>query len=164
MPWSERPRPGAALTDHEIRLLALVAQGMDGPQICIRMFISNSTLHTHFRRIYVKLGAQTRAHAVALAYQRRILLVPYETDTSEQQRSAWVGRAVRSGNARSLRQQAGLTQRQVADRCGAAAFNVRSWESARSQPTGDRLTAYYVLLRSLQTAARSSVGDRSLSQ
>ncbi|MFC5220244.1 response regulator [Streptomyces coerulescens] len=66
-----RPRP--ALTDRERDILAQLARGIGNRDIARALFISEATVKTHLRRIYDKLGVDTRAGAVAVAKERRLL-------------------------------------------------------------------------------------------
>ncbi|MFE6618126.1 response regulator [Streptomyces sp. NPDC057740] len=66
-----RPRP--ALTDRERDILAQLARGIGNRDIARALYISEATVKTHLRRIYDKLGVDTRAGAVAVAKERRLL-------------------------------------------------------------------------------------------
>ncbi|WP_134728770.1 MULTISPECIES: response regulator [Amycolatopsis] len=65
------PRP--ALTDRERDILEQLAQGVGNREIARRLFISEATVKTHLGRIYEKLGVDTRAGAVAVAKEQRLL-------------------------------------------------------------------------------------------
>ncbi|WP_409463111.1 response regulator [Amycolatopsis sp. GA6-003] len=65
------PRP--ALTDRERDILGQLAQGVGNREIARRLFISEATVKTHLGRIYEKLGVDTRAGAVAVAKEQRLL-------------------------------------------------------------------------------------------
>ena len=56
------PRP---LSEREIEVLRLAAEGLSGPAIAERLVLSPATVKTHFEHIYVKLGVSDRAAAVA---------------------------------------------------------------------------------------------------
>ncbi|MGW1608350.1 response regulator [Streptomyces sp. NPDC002285] len=66
-----RPRP--TLTDRERDILAQLARGIGNRDIARALFISEATVKTHLRRIYDKLGVDTRAGAVAVAKEQRLL-------------------------------------------------------------------------------------------
>jgi DNA-binding NarL/FixJ family response regulator len=66
-----KPRP--ALTDRERDILAQLATGLGNREIARALFISEATVKTHLRRIYDKLGVDTRAGAVAVAKEQRLL-------------------------------------------------------------------------------------------
>jgi two-component system nitrate/nitrite response regulator NarL len=55
------------LTERELEVLRLAAEGNTGPQIAEKLFISPATIKTHFQHIYEKLGVGDRAGAVAQA-------------------------------------------------------------------------------------------------
>ncbi len=54
------PRP-VELTERELDVIRLLAIGMTKRQIAARLFISQSTVHTHTVHIYAKCGVTTRA-------------------------------------------------------------------------------------------------------
>jgi DNA-binding NarL/FixJ family response regulator len=65
------PLPGQAafpeLTDREREVLELVARGHDNRRISRDLFLSDKTVRNHVSNILTKLGAATRAEAVARA-------------------------------------------------------------------------------------------------
>ncbi|MFF2409204.1 response regulator [Streptomyces sp. NPDC058092] len=66
-----KPRP--TLTDRERDILAQLSQGLGNRDIARALFISEATVKTHLGRIYDKLGVDTRAGAVAVAKEQRLL-------------------------------------------------------------------------------------------
>ncbi len=62
-----------ALTDRESDILAQLAHGLGNREIARALFISEATVKTHLGRIYAKLGVDTRAGAVAVAKEQRLL-------------------------------------------------------------------------------------------
>ncbi|BCM65262.1 MULTISPECIES: response regulator [Streptomyces] len=65
------PRP--ALTPREQDILAHLSRGLPNHAIARALYISEATVKTHLRRIYDKLGVDTRAGAVAVAKEQRLL-------------------------------------------------------------------------------------------
>jgi DNA-binding NarL/FixJ family response regulator len=65
--------PGETLSEREITVLALVAQGDTSKMIGKKLHISEATVKTHLKHIYTKLGVTDRAAAVALALERNII-------------------------------------------------------------------------------------------
>jgi ATP/maltotriose-dependent transcriptional regulator MalT len=59
--------PQSRLSQREIEVLRLVAQGNSNQQIADLLFISLHTVKTHARRINGKLGVERRTQAVAKA-------------------------------------------------------------------------------------------------
>jgi DNA-binding CsgD family transcriptional regulator len=57
--------PFAPLTPREREVLQLAAEGLSGPNIAERLFVSTGTVKTHFHNIYKKLGVGGRGGAVA---------------------------------------------------------------------------------------------------
>ncbi|MFE6720323.1 response regulator [Streptomyces albidoflavus] len=65
------PRP--ELTPRERDILRHLTQGLGNREIARALFISEATVKTHLGRIYQKLGVETRAGAVAVGKERRLL-------------------------------------------------------------------------------------------
>lgn len=61
----------ASLTKREKEIATLVAEGKVNKQIAYQLKISEWTVSTHLRRIFVKLGVNSRANMVALLMSRR---------------------------------------------------------------------------------------------
>jgi DNA-binding NarL/FixJ family response regulator len=66
-------RNTASLSQRERDVLRLVAEGMPTKQIAQSLSITERTVKFHVNSIFHKLGAETRAQAVALAAQRGLL-------------------------------------------------------------------------------------------
>ncbi|MFF3955536.1 response regulator [Streptomyces sp. NPDC001890] len=66
-------KPLPTLTDRELDILAQLSQGLGNRDIARALFISEATVKTHLGRIYDKLGVDTRAGAVAIAKEQRLL-------------------------------------------------------------------------------------------
>jgi DNA-binding CsgD family transcriptional regulator len=64
-------RRAVRLTARERELLTLVARGSSAAKIAEFTVLSPQTVRTHLRNAMKKLGADTRAHAVALAIELR---------------------------------------------------------------------------------------------
>ena len=63
-------------TPRERAVLGLVALGRTNRQAGVELFISDKTVSVHVTRIMSKLGATNRAEAVAIAYERGLLVQP----------------------------------------------------------------------------------------
>lgn len=64
------PRGGRPmLTERELEVLAGMCEGRSNSEIGRSLFLSEDTVKTHARRLFKKLGAVDRAHAVALGYR-----------------------------------------------------------------------------------------------
>ena len=55
-----------ALSERELQVLAGMARGQSNADIGRELYLSEDTVKTHARRLFRKLGAADRAHAVAL--------------------------------------------------------------------------------------------------
>lgn len=62
-----RARKQRVLSDREREVLGLLAEGLTGEAIAGRLHIAPETVRTHIRNVMRKLGAHTRAQAVAVA-------------------------------------------------------------------------------------------------
>lgn len=68
-----RREPPAGLTDREVEVLALVANGCSNAQIARRLVISRRTAEHHVQHIYAKLGVSSRAAAALFAMEHDLL-------------------------------------------------------------------------------------------
>ena len=63
------PAAIADLTPRELEVLRLITRGLSNAEIGRELFLSEDTVKTHARRLFKKLGASDRAHAVALGFR-----------------------------------------------------------------------------------------------
>jgi DNA-binding CsgD family transcriptional regulator len=68
---------GVPISDREREVLRLVARGDTVEDIATRLVISPNTVRTHIRNARLKLGAGSRAHAIALALTSGLLNPPF---------------------------------------------------------------------------------------
>ncbi|MFD0555633.1 regulatory LuxR family protein [Stackebrandtia endophytica] len=61
------------LTGREQQVLTHISQGLSNIEIAAELFVSEDTVKTHARKLYRKLGARDRAHAVAIGFRRGVL-------------------------------------------------------------------------------------------
>lgn len=66
-------RPRTPLTKRELQVLLGISQGQSNAEIGRALFVSEDTVKTHARRLYRKLRARDRAHAVAVGFQIGLL-------------------------------------------------------------------------------------------
>jgi DNA-binding NarL/FixJ family response regulator len=59
-----------ALTDREIQVLRMVANGTSNKMIAAKLSLSEDTIKGHMKSILAKLGANDRTHAVTIAMKR----------------------------------------------------------------------------------------------
>jgi len=58
-----------SLTERELQVLRGMSDGMSNAEIGRELFVSEDTVKTHARRLFRKLGARDRAHAVASGFR-----------------------------------------------------------------------------------------------
>ncbi|SCL13112.1 regulatory protein, luxR family [Micromonospora rhizosphaerae] len=75
-PTGQRPaaaprasRDSVGLTERELQVLLGMAEGKSNAEIGRELFVSEDTVKTHARRLFRKLGARDRAHAVAAGFR-----------------------------------------------------------------------------------------------
>jgi DNA-binding NarL/FixJ family response regulator len=68
-----RRPPPEALSQRELKVLQLIADGATNREAAARLFVSEATIKTHLLHIYDKLGVRDRAAAVGEAYRRGLL-------------------------------------------------------------------------------------------
>lgn len=61
------------LSAREREILERVSRGLDGPAIAEELVVSPATVRTHIGNAIRKLGAHSRAHAVAVAMRRGLI-------------------------------------------------------------------------------------------
>ena len=62
--WHPAPTRPAGLTERELEVLLLVAEGLSNTQIAERLVISAATVKTYLSAIYAKLGVSSRTAAM----------------------------------------------------------------------------------------------------
>lgn len=68
------PEALSPLTERELEILTLVAQGLSNDEIAAQLFISPATAKTHVSRVMMKLAARDRAQLVVLAYESGLVV------------------------------------------------------------------------------------------
>ena len=61
------------LTERELEVLALIADGLTNPQIADKLYLSTGTVKVHSRNIYGKLGVGNRTEAVVVAQRLKLI-------------------------------------------------------------------------------------------
>ncbi len=61
------------LTDRELEVLVLLAEGLQNQQIAERLTISTSTVKYHKTNIFEKLGVQTQSEALVVAVKNNLI-------------------------------------------------------------------------------------------
>lgn len=72
-PPSEAESLAAGLTPREHEVLALLSKGMSNPEIAGQLCISRATVKVHISNILSKLGVASRAEAISLAIQNKLV-------------------------------------------------------------------------------------------
>lgn len=63
------PDPATALTEREREVFQAIGRGLTNTEIAAELFLSESTVKTHVGRVFAKLDARDRVHAVILAHR-----------------------------------------------------------------------------------------------
>ncbi|HEU4323305.1 MAG TPA: response regulator transcription factor [Roseiflexaceae bacterium] len=71
--YEVRPNTGVVLTDVELKILALIAEGYPNTEIATRLNWSPRSVTTHVSAILHKLNARAREHAVSIAMRRGLI-------------------------------------------------------------------------------------------
>lgn len=69
------------LAEHDLTILRGMARGDGNRQIGLDIHLGEETVKTYARRLFHKLGARDRAHAVSLGYQYGLLGTPTQEKT-----------------------------------------------------------------------------------
>jgi DNA-binding NarL/FixJ family response regulator len=64
--------PPDGLTQREVEILSLIAEGLTNGEIADRLFLSNHTIKTHINRIFAKTGSRDRVAAIAYAQRHNL--------------------------------------------------------------------------------------------
>lgn len=67
---------GEQLTEREVEILLLLADGKDNQAIADALFISPNTVRTHLQNIFSKMGVHSKLEAVTLAAKTGLLRTP----------------------------------------------------------------------------------------
>jgi putative nucleotidyltransferase with HDIG domain len=65
-----RGREQSPLSERELEVLRLLATGMTAKQVAQALALSPSTVRNHLHRIYTRIGASDRTHAVLIATEK----------------------------------------------------------------------------------------------
>ena len=68
-----RSRVGANLSSRQKEALRMLSEGISSKQIATRFSVSGATVQREFSKIYVSLGVNDRAHAIAEAYRMDLI-------------------------------------------------------------------------------------------
>jgi DNA-binding NarL/FixJ family response regulator len=68
-------RGAESLTRRESEVLAMLADGLANKEIAARLHISSHTVKTHVTSLFAKLGADSRAEAVAMGVRQGLILL-----------------------------------------------------------------------------------------
>ncbi|PFG35412.1 LuxR family two component transcriptional regulator [Flavimobilis soli] len=68
-----RPREVASLTERELEVLDLMAQGLSNDEIAAQLFLGRATIKTHVSNVLAKLGLRDRVQAVVFAHEHGLV-------------------------------------------------------------------------------------------
>jgi DNA-binding CsgD family transcriptional regulator len=84
----ETTKTAVALSRRELEVLSLIAEGRSTREVARTLWITEETVKTHVRRVLQRLGARTRAHAVAIVYREGLWTTKPEPAQDEKGRRA----------------------------------------------------------------------------
>jgi DNA-binding CsgD family transcriptional regulator len=73
IPLRRRQKPRSGLSERELQVLELTAEGFTNAEIGKVLFLSEETIKTHLRNLLAKLQVRSRAHAVAVGFRQRLI-------------------------------------------------------------------------------------------
>jgi NarL family two-component system response regulator LiaR len=69
----EKKRAELGITEREMEILVLIAEGLSTREMAQRLHVSENTVKTHASRVFAKLGARRRTQAVQLGKLHRLI-------------------------------------------------------------------------------------------
>ncbi|PPG26641.1 DNA-binding response regulator [Pseudoclavibacter sp. RFBG4] len=72
-PPAGSPGSAPALSERELQVLQLVADGLSNPEIAVRLHIGEATVKTHLGKVFAKLEVNSRVRAVTRGLDRGLL-------------------------------------------------------------------------------------------
>jgi two-component system, NarL family, nitrate/nitrite response regulator NarL len=75
-PLDPQKKKISSLTERELQVVALIAEGLKNRQIAARLFISPTTVTHHLSSIYSKLGVTDRLELVVYAFAHKLAKMP----------------------------------------------------------------------------------------
>jgi DNA-binding NarL/FixJ family response regulator len=72
-PGSPAPEPAGNITERELGVMRLVAQGLSNAEIAAKLYLSEATIKSHIARILAKLDLRDRVQIAVYAYEHGIV-------------------------------------------------------------------------------------------
>lgn len=132
---------GHPINASEMRALQDVAAGMANKDIARKHGWKPTTVKSILSCLMAKLDARDRAHAVTIGYLRGLLPDSPYARPDAARAARLVRRFAASGDARNVREWAGITAAMLGDFCAVAPATVLTWEHGEV-PAGDALIDY----------------------
>lgn len=67
---------GPTLTDREVQILQMLADGCTPAEVAERLFISPKTVRNHLTKVYDKLGVNSRSAAIVVGLRHQLIQLP----------------------------------------------------------------------------------------
>ena len=75
-PNSAEDPPAEPLTRREQEILALLAEGLSGPEIALKLSLARSSVKWYLQQLYAKLGVNSKQQAILRAQALGLLAAP----------------------------------------------------------------------------------------
>ena len=76
LPEEEVDADTPSLTDREVQILQMLADGCTPAEVAERLFISPKTVRNHLTKVYDRLGVNSRSAAIVVALQHHLIDLP----------------------------------------------------------------------------------------
>lgn len=143
---------GESLSDRELEITQLVAEGLTNREVAERLFLSHNTIKVHLRNIFAKTGVASRTELSMLAVQEGWIKVPNLIDTPEHE----------NGDAATLQAQPriahGANDQDIQTTSGRRSLPNWPWQRWAAVVLGIALALVVLLLPQRLPAPASSTG------
>jgi len=73
IPLPARRHKTPELSERELQVLELIAEGLTNVEIGKQLFIGEETVKSHLRKVLAKLRVRNRSHAVGIGFREKLI-------------------------------------------------------------------------------------------